>query len=361
MLSSTFLIKIIIFAKVKKNYTIKDIANFAGVSKGTVDRVLHKRGKVSKTALDKVNAVLSEINYQPNLIARNLKNTKVYKICVLLPNPEIDPYWIPCIDGIKEALTDFSSYNVDVLPYFFDPSNISSFLEMNQEIVESSPDAVLLVPLFHKESINIIENYKSLGIISSIFNNRSPSGSINNFVGQDLYQSGRLGAKLLNLLLKDGSIAIIHIDEVYENSVFIQEKEKGFRNYYLEKKNSKFNIITCHLQNATLKNTLKAFLKEHSDLRGIFVTTSKSYQIAEITSKFKDANIEIVGYDLLESNIKFLNNNDISFLIHQNPKRQVYIGVTSLIEHFIFGKEILNERLLPIDIITSENLKNYIE
>lgn len=344
----------------KTNYTIKDIAIFAGVSKGTVDRVLHKRGKVSKTALDKVNTVLSKINYQPNLIARNLKNTKVYKICVLLPDPKIDPYWIPCIDGINEALTNFSSYNVSVDPYFFDPSNISSFLEINEKIVSTTPDAVLLVPLFYKESIDIIEKYKSLGIISSIFNNRSPSDSITNFVGQDLYQSGRLGAKLLDLLLKEGSIAIIHIDEVYENSVFIQQKEKGFRNYFLEKKDSKFNIITYHLENATLENTLNIFLEEHSDLRGIFVTTSKSYQIAEITSKLPNREIEIVGYDLLESNILFLNNNDIRFLIHQNPKRQVYIGVSSLIEYFIFGKEISIEKLLPIDIITSENLKNYI-
>ena len=37
-----------------RKYTIKDIAEIAGVSKGTVDRVLHKRGKVSKKALEKV-------------------------------------------------------------------------------------------------------------------------------------------------------------------------------------------------------------------------------------------------------------------------------------------------------------------
>ena len=36
-----------------KKYTIKDIAQMAGVSKGTVDRVLHKRGKVSEDALKK--------------------------------------------------------------------------------------------------------------------------------------------------------------------------------------------------------------------------------------------------------------------------------------------------------------------
>ena len=40
-----------------KKHTIKDIAKLAGVSKGTVDRVLHKRGKVSPAAFEKVNEV----------------------------------------------------------------------------------------------------------------------------------------------------------------------------------------------------------------------------------------------------------------------------------------------------------------
>ena len=78
------------------------------------------------------------------------------------------------------------------------------------------------------------------------------------------------------------------------------------------------------------------------------------------TSK-SNRKIEIIGYDLLKNNIEFLNKNEISFLIHQNPKRQIYIGITSLIEHFIFGKEIPNEKLLPIDIVSSENLSSYID
>ncbi|MEQ8422636.1 MAG: LacI family DNA-binding transcriptional regulator, partial [Arenibacter algicola] len=47
---------------IKEKYTIKDIAQMAGVSKGTVDRVLHKRGKVSKNAFEKVDKVLKEID-----------------------------------------------------------------------------------------------------------------------------------------------------------------------------------------------------------------------------------------------------------------------------------------------------------
>ena len=51
---------------------IKDIAELAGVSEGTVDRVLHNRGEVSAKSREMVEKVLTEINYSPNLIARSL-------------------------------------------------------------------------------------------------------------------------------------------------------------------------------------------------------------------------------------------------------------------------------------------------
>ncbi|HEY9490198.1 MAG TPA: LacI family DNA-binding transcriptional regulator, partial [Chryseosolibacter sp.] len=66
---------------------IKDIARLAGVSKGTVDRVLHKRGRVSQEAHQKVMKVLEEIDYKPNLIARTLSSSKNHRIIALLPDP----------------------------------------------------------------------------------------------------------------------------------------------------------------------------------------------------------------------------------------------------------------------------------
>ncbi len=58
---------------------IKDIAERAGVSVGTVDRVLHDRPNVSKPARKKVEQALKEMNYQPNMYASALAyNKSVY-------------------------------------------------------------------------------------------------------------------------------------------------------------------------------------------------------------------------------------------------------------------------------------------
>ena len=64
---------------------IKDIAERSGVSVGTVDRVLHNRPNVSKKARAKVDAVLKEINFQPNSYASALAYNRKYTFCCLLP------------------------------------------------------------------------------------------------------------------------------------------------------------------------------------------------------------------------------------------------------------------------------------
>lgn len=343
-----------------KKYTIKDIAKMAGVSKGTVDRVLHKRGKVSPTALEKINEVLNVINYEPNLIARNLKNTKVYRICVLLPDPEIDPYWLPCVNGIQDAITEFKAYSVIIETYYFNPESTKSFLSTNEKIIGKSPDAVLIAPLFHKETIEIIKQYDELEIMVNTFNNQVESSSIKTFVGQDLYKSGRVAASLMNLILSEGQIAIIHIDESLKNAVHMQEKEKGFRNYFDEKKLSDFSLTTLKLKYSNIDTKFPAFVEENPNLRGIFITTSKAYQIASVLSSIKNRKIALIGYDLIEKNVNFLNQGLVHFLIHQNQKRQAYLGVSTLVDHFLFRKEIPETILLPIDIINVENASFYV-
>ncbi|MDP3679634.1 MAG: substrate-binding domain-containing protein [Flavobacterium sp.] len=344
-----------------KKYTIKDIAKLAGVSKGTVDRVLHKRGKVSPAALDKVNEVLKVIDYEPNLIARNLKNNKIYRICIVLPDPEIDPYWHPCLNGIDDVVKEFKAYNLVIETFYFNPEKKKSFLKTNEAVLKLSPDAVLLAPLFHKETVDVIEEYHSLNIIVNTFNNQVESSFVKSFVGQDLFRSGRVAAKLLDSITDNGQIAIVHIDETYKNAIHMQEKERGFRNYFDEKENSAYTITTLKLKNPNVEISFNTFLNENPDLSGIFITTSKSYQIAKIISDFKNKKIRVVGYDLIDENVSYLNQGVIDFIIHQNQKRQAYLGITSLVEYFLFQKEIPEMILLPIDIVNAENAEYYVE
>jgi len=345
-----------------KKYTIKDIAELAGVSKGTVDRVIHKRGKVSPKALEKVTKLLEEIDYQANPIARNLKNNKVYQICVVLPDPAEDRFWEPCVNGVNKAIEEFKSFLVDIKLFFYSPNSTKSFQEINNKVLSLTPDAVLLTPLFYKESISVANIYKSSGIILSTFNNQIDLDQIVSFVGQDLYQSGKVAARLMHMIVAENSnIVICHLDEPFNNAIHMQKKEKGFKDYFHGLKNFKCNILTFNADRENLNKSLKEFLKTQENVSGMFVTTSKAYSVVEILQESNYKNTKVIGYDLLSENVNYLKNDLISFLIHQSPETQTYLGLTHLIEHFLFNKEIPNQRLLPIGIINSENLSSYTE
>ena len=343
-----------------KKYTIKDIAKQAGVSKGTVDRVLHNRGKVSPIALMKVNEVLKVIDYVPNLIARNLKINRNYYICVLLPDPEVDPYWLPCVKGIANAIKEYKGYNLSVQTFYFNPEKKKSFIKASESVLNLAPDAVLLASLFYKETINAIERFSSSNIMVSTFNSQVESHFVKSFVGQDLFKSGRVAAKLFDAIIYKGQIVVVHIDETFENAVHMQQKEKGFRKYFEDKENSEFLITTLNLKNPTIEINFKNFLNENTNVSGVFVTTSKTYQIAKIISEEKSKNIRIIGYDLIDENKSYLSQGTIDFLIHQNEMQQTYLGITSIVEHLLFGKDITEKNLLPINIVNTENAEYYI-
>ena len=66
--------------------TIKDIAEYTGVSYATVSRTLNHLSGVSPVTRDKVLAAAEELGYRPNILARSLKTNKTNTIALLLPD-----------------------------------------------------------------------------------------------------------------------------------------------------------------------------------------------------------------------------------------------------------------------------------
>ena len=60
--------------------TLKDIAESVGVSIGTVDRIIHNRGRYSEKTAEKVRKIMTDLNYIPNIHARGLKQTKKHRL-----------------------------------------------------------------------------------------------------------------------------------------------------------------------------------------------------------------------------------------------------------------------------------------
>ena len=84
--------------------TISDVARAAGVTNGTVDRVLHERGEVSKKTMEKVLRVIEELGYQPNVYASMLAKNKSHRIAVLLPKYRNGEFWELSHIGVEKAM-----------------------------------------------------------------------------------------------------------------------------------------------------------------------------------------------------------------------------------------------------------------
>lgn len=345
-----------------KKYTTKDIAKLADVSRGTVDRVLHGRGRVSEAAEKKVKQVLAEIDYRPNVIARTLRENKVIHIASLIPSPDVDSFWKKPMNGINEAFSSYSSFGVTVVQHFYDQNDPASFKKTAQLVIDSAPDGVLTAPLFKKEALDFFGKCKELNLPYATFNTDISSSDYSCFIGQDLYQSGRIAADLLFKSKQElKKILIFHFDEEISNSPHMQEKERGFKDYLREQgiQNSSFETINLTDEGyKELKGILKDSLKGN-EVSGIFVTTSKTYEVAKFL-KTDSKKYSLIGYDLVEENVKHLKSNKIDFLINQNPRKQAFQGVHYLTELLVFKKDIPKKELLPIDIITKENIGTYL-
>lgn len=344
---------------------IKDIAKMAKVSIGTVDRVIHNRGEVSAESYKKVMAILEKTGYKPNLIARTLGNHKTFRIVAILPDAKQDEYWKMAFEGIQKAEKDWSQYGIAVKVLFFDLYNKSSFKKVFSAAIKLQPDGVLTAPIFHQEATAYFEICRSKKIPFAVFNNNIPKTGSLTFIGQDLYDSGVVGAELLHIDQKSpGTYAILHVYDDIHNSLHLAEKEKGFKNYFDKLTSQKCKVLSVDL-NVTHEPTLEKELNQLLNtphLKGILVTTSKGASIvSRLLEKHGKNGIRMVAYDLLEQNVFYLKNGIIDFLINQNSKRQAFTGITQLANHLVFRKEIGPTYHFPLEIITRSNLNSHQE
>ncbi|MBX0293036.1 substrate-binding domain-containing protein [Hymenobacter sp. HSC-4F20] len=354
-----------------KAVRLKDIALKANVSVGTVDRVLHNRGRVSEPVRQKVLLMMEELAYEPNLMARTLGANRSYQLAAIQPDPTLDPYWQAPWEGIEQAARELKPYRVTLSMYPYDLGQVNSFLEQAGQATAARPDGILIAPLFYRESLAFFQRWQQGRIPYVLFNTHIAELPYLSYVGQDSYQSGFLAGKLAQLgQAEGGTFLVAHIAEDLANSLHVTQKEQGFRDYFAQRAAERgspgpaYKVRSIALPSPAepaFARQLNQLLDEEGPrLKGIFVSTSKAYEIAPYLQAYHREDIRLVGYDLLERNRHFLREGIIDFLINQNPKQQGYRGICALADQLIFKKEIAPVTYLPLDIITKENLQYYI-
>ncbi|SHJ96366.1 substrate-binding domain-containing protein [Pseudozobellia thermophila] len=348
-----------------KKTTIQDLANYANVSIGTVDRVIHNRGKVSPAKQKKVEEAIKNLNFNPNLLARTLALGKHFVVCSLFPRAS-DPnsYWSLPKRGVEEAVGSYRDFGLVCHSMEYSLFDESSFIESAEAIIEMNPDGVVLAPLFEKESRSFIKKLDDKKIPYVFVDAIIPNQRNLSYIGPDLKGSGHVAGRLMSSILNNSdNILILNFVKGLENS-HINMIEKGFREFFKASKEMgdvKINSVTIpSIEEADITRELTKYYIKNSDIQGVFVTNSRAHIIAKYHAQH-ELPIKLIGFDMLQANILEMKKGNIDFLISQRPISQGTMAIKTLFDFFVQKKSPTKIQHVPLDIIIKENIDYYIK
>jgi LacI family transcriptional regulator len=338
--------------------TIKDVAEKAGVSIGTVDRVLHQRGRVAPKTADRVNQVIRQFNYKPNIFASRLSKSKTYRFGVFMPLLSQDSrYWESVARGIDRAGSELKPYHVQIKYFCYDRFSEASFEKTGALLIDAKLDGILLAPVLTHPVQTFL---KTKDLAPYVFFDASiPETSALAFIGQDSFQSGVVAARLMDMLVP--SRGVIAVLMAVSGDYHINRRAEGFRSYYRDKGADvrQYTLESTQNQNAFDSLIIRVFSAQPG-LNGVFVTNAATHFAARaIQSAGVGRKIALIGYDLIDENVAFLKTGCINFLISQKAETQGYMGIQALYRHLALKQPGEKNVWMPIDIITRENLVYY--
>lgn len=333
--------------------TIKQIAELANVSRGTVDKVLNHRPGVKAETQEKVLKIARELNYQPNFLGKALvQSKKPLKIGIIL-TPEYNPFIQEMLAGIKNAQNELSAFGIEVsvkMPVTLEPAEQISILS---ELELGSVHGIALFPLdddMVRSKINrLVQNH------IAILTCNSKIEGIRDFcfIGQDHYKGGRTAAGLMLKLLPDGgSVGVIissyhlscHTDRL--RGFVDRITESGAPIELLEIKENQDR------KDEAFKITLE-YLNRYPKLCGLYVTGGGIGGVGSALELMEPSrSINVICHDLTPDSAFLLRTGKVDFVLGQSPELQGYLLVKTLFEYLV-KKQIPEQGFLEIPITIS--------
>lgn len=342
--------------------TLKEIARKAQVSIGTVDRVIHGRGRVSPETEKRIKKIIKELDYKANKHSRSHLASKSLNIGIVLPYPMQDGhFWEVPIKGIEIAQRELDASKIKLRYFYYDKYSEKSFNDSCERIIEQFDqiNGLIIAPVLAKATEQFLKKVPSdlsyVFLDSYIDNSRSIS-----YVGEDSYQSGVIaGQYMKKLVKKPGVIAIINILPI---DYHIEDRIKGFRSIFENNKDIETKIWEANTQeDAPFYTSTERILADESRLIAIFAPNACSYQVAQYLNKHEqDKKIWVFGYDVIEPNIVLLKEGSIDFLVSQRSEIQGYESVNLLYKKLVLQEEIESKLIIPSEIVTKKNLHLFI-
>lgn len=214
----------------KKNVTIYDIAKLSGYSPKTVSRVVNGEQNVKKSTFDKINKVLTELNYTPNTYARSLINKTKNNILISVQSTEQFPIkWFHIL--LEKITIECRKHDLNIIVEYHEPSG-----KLENSILSSSSGFIGAAVIFYESSDDKrIEFLRNKGIPFIVFGKSSLPDVlyVSNNDYEALYNLGKYltERKLQKLIMLIGLQSIVN-----------KERVRGVQNAFLAEGQSVDNI-----------------------------------------------------------------------------------------------------------------------
>lgn len=336
--------------------TVTEIAKRAGVSIGTVDRVLHNRGRVSEETRERIQRIIDESGYQPNALARHLKRNRDYRIGVLIPELDKESrYWKLLYNGILRAVSELSAFSFRPELFQFVRPDRNSLADAFDRMAASNCAAYIIAPVI-QEDILVHLNELDNGVPYAFIDTALPGAVPLTTVAQNPRRAGFLAGRLMELLGKTGGTYAVL--KPYSEAWNLNERARGFIDWFRGKDGFRLIDLVCsELRMDDAYRMLDDVFRSTDDLKGIFAVSSIGHLIAShVVKRGMKEKISIIGYDLVDENVRLLRDGAIDCLISQRPEEQGRLVIQQIYRKIVLEEEPVQSIEMPFDIYFRENL-----
>ena len=338
----------------------------AGVSPGTIDRVLHNRGRIAPDKKRRIEAIIEQLGYRPNMAARLLAMKQSFSVAVVAPSYHGESYWKQVCEGIAKAADELSGYDLKVHFINFNQYDRLSFDAAVADVDWSLYNGVVIATLFEQQVVSLSAQLDKLAIpyvyIDSIVDGQSDVA----YFGVDAHASGYIAGKMLcREVGAQGDIVVAHIKFRHKDiSVQMRKREEGLMQYIAEEGLSR-RIVHFELdpsRGEACAAALERLMAVSSPKVGVLVLNSR---VSELTSFLTSTALAwrdrfvIAGFEAIHPNVESMQRGEVRFLISQRPELQGYNAIKALGNLFLNGVHPERVNYMPIDILIPENIDYY--
>jgi LacI family transcriptional regulator len=363
--------------------TVKEIARLAGVSIGTVDRVLHDRGGVSADTKERVDEIIASLGYEPNILARQLSLNKTYVFRAVLPRADQDSgYWSLCLAGLRRAERDLAPYRAKLRVDEFDRYDRAAYCELLDDLVEDPGDGLLIAPVLPDELLPALsrlgDGRQGGPVPYAFFDGNLEGASPVVAIGQDAFRGGYLAGRLMSLLAEKGRPLVAL--SAHAGDAHIRRRIEGFRAFFRDAASgaaaaaasgsgsgapAEVEAVEClDLEEAEARDAfLGALFRDRGCIAGILVANSSGHLVGDwLSRRGAKEGCAVLSWDMVSANVRALGDGGIDCVVSQRPAEQAREGLEGLFRAVVRGEASSGDAAsyiappIPLEVYFKENI-----